>query len=272
MSTRGYVLDKLEALHTAAVLTANGTALQTRGFEFASLQVTGIIGDTITPEVTIDGTNWVGTQVSNEATGALSTTITADGIYNIVLAGKVQFRARLARVGGTVTVTSILVTSAPSSSFADIDLVGSENVTLLAGTALAGKFGIDQATANANEVVVKSALPAGTNNIGDVDVLTSVQPVGLSTVACGELQGNAAATQMPSVACKYVKFKAVGSNVGNVYVGGASVTKVDGTTDTTTGFELGAGEETGWLPATNLNLFYRICDNAGDDLTYLALT
>ena len=35
-----------------------------------------------------------------------------------------------------------------------------------AGTSLVGKVGIDQATANANEVVVKSALPTGTNRIG----------------------------------------------------------------------------------------------------------
>jgi len=59
------------------------------------------------------------------------------------------------------------------------------DVTLNAGTALAGKVGIDQATANANEVVVKSgtitavtgitnALPAGTNNMGDVDVLSVI--------------------------------------------------------------------------------------------------
>ena len=53
--------------------------------------------------------------------------------------------------------------------------------TLAAGTALIGKVGIDQATANANEVVVKSgtvtavtaitnALPAGTNLVGKVSI------------------------------------------------------------------------------------------------------
>jgi len=92
-----------------------------------------------------------------------------------------------------------------------------------------------------------------------------------STVACGELQGSATALQMPSVACKLVKFKARNDNAGNVYIGTSGVTKPDGTTDTTTGFELDAGEETGWLPASNLNIFYRICDNAGDDLTYIVL-
>ncbi len=42
---------------------------------------------------------------------------------------------------------------------------------LPAGTNLLGKVGIDQATANANEVVVKS-ITAGDNNIGNVDIVT----------------------------------------------------------------------------------------------------
>ncbi len=92
-----------------------------------------------------------------------------------------------------------------------------------------------------------------------------------TTVLCGELQGSATALQMPDVDCSLVKFKARNDNAGNVYIGTSGVTKPDGTTDTTTGFELDAGEETGWLPASNLNIFYRICDNAGDDLTYIAL-
>ena len=115
-----------------------------------------------------------------------------------------------------------------------------------------------------SEAVVLGA-SAGTD-IGDVGVKS------YTTVACGELQGSATALQMPSVACKMVKFKARNDNAGNVYIGGSGVTKPDGTTDTTTGIELDAGEETGWLTVSNLNVFYRICDNAGDDLTYLALS
>jgi len=93
-----------------------------------------------------------------------------------------------------------------------------------------------------------------------------------TAVVCGELAGSITALQMPSVACAAVRFKAVIGNGGNVYIGGAGVTVVDGTTDTTSGFELDAGEETGWLAVNNLNIFYRICNNAGDDLTYIALS
>lgn len=84
----------------------------------------------------------------------------------------------------------------------------------------------------------------------------------------GEIAGSATAAQFPDVPCRSALIKAVASNAGNVYVGWVSgVTKVDGSTDTTTGFELAPGEV---LPVEvdNLSRLYYICDNAGDDLTY----
>jgi len=91
------------------------------------------------------------------------------------------------------------------------------------------------------------------------------------TVLSGELAGATTATQMPNIGCKLVKFKAVSTNPSMVYIGGSGVTKVDASTDATTGWELDAGEETPWFPVDNLSRFYRICDNAGDDLVYIAL-
>lgn len=88
----------------------------------------------------------------------------------------------------------------------------------------------------------------------------------------GAIAGSATAAVCPTVTCAWVKFKAQAGNAGNVYIGGAGVTKpTDQTTDATTGWELDAGQETDWLPARNLNEFYRICDNAGDDLVYMTL-
>ena len=92
-----------------------------------------------------------------------------------------------------------------------------------------------------------------------------------TSIVSGELAGSATAAQMPDIDCQMVKFKAVIGNAGNVYIGGAGVTVVDGTTDVTTGWELDAQDETGWIPVSNLNKLYRICDNAGDDLTYIAV-
>ncbi|MDA7977134.1 MAG: hypothetical protein MPJ50_00010 [Pirellulales bacterium] len=91
------------------------------------------------------------------------------------------------------------------------------------------------------------------------------------TIHSGELAGTLTAAQMPAVSCRLVRFKARDDNIGAIYVGGPGVTKPDGATDATTGLELNAGEDTGWIPVDNLNRCWRICDNAGDDLTYLAL-
>jgi hypothetical protein len=93
----------------------------------------------------------------------------------------------------------------------------------------------------------------------------------LGTIKTGELAGSATATQMPDIKCQMVRFKAESSNGGGVYIGAAGVTIADGTTDTTTGFALEPGDETGWIPVDNLNRFYLISDNATDDLTYMAL-
>lgn len=88
----------------------------------------------------------------------------------------------------------------------------------------------------------------------------------------GELAGSVTSVTMPNVGCLLVRFVAASSNTGNVYLGGApTVTAPNGATDTTTGFQLAPGEETGWIPVTNLNLFAYICDNATDDLLYIAL-
>lgn len=93
-----------------------------------------------------------------------------------------------------------------------------------------------------------------------------------NTTTSGEVQGGTTAFQLPSVSCSYVNIKAATGNSGNVYLGGAGVTVPDGSTDTTSGFVLDAGQETGWLPIENLDNLYAICDNNGDDLTYMILS
>jgi hypothetical protein len=90
-------------------------------------------------------------------------------------------------------------------------------------------------------------------------------------VTSGERQGSASAVALPSVKGGLVWIKALIDNVGDVYIGGAGVTKADGTTDTTSGIELNPGDMIGPLPISNLNLLYMICDNTGDDLVYLVL-
>lgn len=88
----------------------------------------------------------------------------------------------------------------------------------------------------------------------------------------GELAGSATAVQCPTIPGKLVRFKALSNNAGNVYIGfSSSLTVADGTTDTTSGWQLGPGEDSGWIPIDNLNRCWRICDNAGDDLVYMVM-
>lgn len=110
------------------------------------------------------------------------------------------------------------------------------------------------------------------NSVRRGDGSITEMPLTFGTVKSGEIAGSAAAAVMPTIACTLVNFKAIASNAGNVYIGAAGVTIPNGTTDATSGWELDAGQETGWIPVDNLNKFYRICDNAGDDLVYLALS
>lgn len=91
------------------------------------------------------------------------------------------------------------------------------------------------------------------------------------TVKSGEIAGSASALQLADIACRMVKFKATNSNVGDVYIGPSGVTVPNGTLDATSGLELQPGDDSGWILIENLNKLYLICDNAGDDLTYLAL-
>lgn len=90
----------------------------------------------------------------------------------------------------------------------------------------------------------------------------------------GEINVANSATQGPDIKCKAVMFKAREANTGQIYVGYTSgVTVVDSATDATTGFELGAGDDTGYLPTGgNLNKFYFIASVNGEDLTYVALS
>lgn len=89
----------------------------------------------------------------------------------------------------------------------------------------------------------------------------------------GKIQMATSATQLPSVACGLVKFQNPTSNTGNIHIGGAGVTALSGSsTDTTTGYVLTPGSDSGLLPVDsgNLNQFYMIGANTTDVLNYIA--
>ena len=92
-----------------------------------------------------------------------------------------------------------------------------------------------------------------------------------TTVATGELVGVTSATQLPTVAAKYVRFKARAANTGTAALGITGVTMPAGTTSITAGYELSAGDDTGWIPVDNLNRFFRICSSTAQHLSYMVL-
>jgi hypothetical protein len=106
---------KLVRLQNAEAGTADGTTLELSDYTegaigyVVGLQVTGVSGETITWEATIDGTNWAGLLVTPLSTGTAATTATANGLYKAEVSGLLKFRARISTGGsGTVTVWALL--------------------------------------------------------------------------------------------------------------------------------------------------------------------
>lgn len=95
--------------------------------------------------ITYDGTNWA----EKDTIVRLETSPSID-------IGDVTLLAGTAAIGKLAANDGV--------DIGDVDIA-----SITAGTNLIGKVGIDQATSNANEVVVKS-ITAGDNNIGNVDV------------------------------------------------------------------------------------------------------
>lgn len=79
--------------------------------------------------------------------------------------------------------------------------------------------------------LITSALPAGTNNIGDVDILTIAKP---TAIAFGNKTVGAAGTRVPLVASStplvagVVEIKALWGNTGRIYVGDVTVASTKG--------------------------------------------
>jgi len=117
---------------------------------------------------------------------------------------------------------------------------------------------------NEMQVDVVAALPAGTNNIGDVDVASVTQPgtvsTGQETVAVTAGQFNSGTSKVP---VGVVTVKALSTNSGIAYIGPSGVS-------TSTGHALEAGDAI-TLEIDNLNKLYSI-GTASDVLTWMCNT
>lgn len=151
-------------MQAGATATGNGTAVVVTNegdgaYTVLAVQVTGINGDTITFEGTVDGTNYVSLLAQNVATAATATTATANGIYRISVQGLAQVRARVSTYSaGTIYATGLLMCGGSSS------------------------------TAGGSSVTIGAALPAGTNAIGKLAANSGVDigDVDVKSIAAGE--------------------------------------------------------------------------------------
>jgi len=135
--TGGYSPANL-TMQNAVTTNGNGTLLNVNEYATAVLEVRGTFSATINFESSIDDTNWYPV-LATKNDGTISSSCTTVGLYEIKVAGEKSVRARISGyVSGNVTVVgkvSPLVNTEKSMQLTD-------------------------------------SLPAGTNNIGDVDVLT----------------------------------------------------------------------------------------------------
>lgn len=133
---------------TGAITSTQDVAVSTQASGTCGVQVTGTWTGTLVFEATVDaGTTWNPVNAEVPTTGAEVTSTTANGVWVIAVAGYQQVRVR----GNTVAS-------------------GSATVYLTSSTAT-------------QVVILGDPLPAGNNNIGDVDVVTVPAP--LSTTGGG---------------------------------------------------------------------------------------
>ena len=186
--------------------------------------------------------------IASDTTGVLSvddngsTLSIDDGGGSITIDGTVDLGStattHLSEIEGAVET----IEGAVSGSEMQVDIVAS----LPAGSAAIGKLA-------ANSGV----------DIGDVDVTSTVQPVGFSSVGHGSNTdvGTSAEVLTSSTACKHVDIMAATANTGIIYVGGSGVT-------TTTGIALYAGDVYS-LDIDDLNDVYVIASVNGEDVQWV---
>lgn len=92
-------------LHDDATSEVTGEAFNVRGKAGATLQVSGIDGDTITVQGTVDGEVWNAIDAINMDGGSRSTTISTDGLYWVPAPGLTVIRANItSHSSGTIDV------------------------------------------------------------------------------------------------------------------------------------------------------------------------
>lgn len=145
-------------------VTAQDTALtvKSQGFTSVGFQLSGTWSGTVKFEGTINGSAWATLVGVTQKGRSVDSTATANGIWTVAAAGLKNVRARVtAYDSGTVVITAMMTE----------------------GTGVVGLQNPGAGGGGAASTVEVTQIDAGDNNIGNVDVASSVLPTGAATAA-----------------------------------------------------------------------------------------
>jgi hypothetical protein len=182
------------------------------GSSTASVNITGTFSGTLNFEQSGDfGLTWVAVNASPQPTGNPTTSTTSTGLFLVNAGGPTSFRVR-GSAGWSSGTAAVTLTA---TSGVGIVTLGAN---LPAGTAILGKVGIDQTTpGTTNGVQVNAALPAGNNNIGNVQGEAASNQSVTNPIVSGVVGFNVA-NGNPTVATSGNQVSALGDLNGSIFV------------------------------------------------------
>ena len=237
------------ATGTITAITQN-VAISTIGKSVVDIQVTGVYTGALTPQITVDGTNWVAlSTMRNVTTNAIAATIVSatQGVYQSEIAASTQFRIIAnAAVTGTATITiRASLAKGPGSSIAQA--ISAASLPLPAGAST-------------------SALQTtGNTSLATIVTNTNGLSVAQGSVTAGEVGGlvqGAVTTTAPTYTTGQTNPISL-NTAGGLRVDGSSVTQpVSGTVTANQGTSpwivSGSTTITGTLPGFNTDAFGRL--------------
>lgn len=204
-------MSNVDKTASGTITSTQNVAVNSQGASSVSCGITGTWTGTIVFEASVDGTNWVSASGINSSTNAISTSTTANGVFEFTVGGYQQLRARGNTVAtGTATIaldssTGVqnigINTPLPAGSNVIGGVTGSGNFNIIgtgtAGSAATGVVTVQGISGGTNlPVSVSTALPTGANTIGAVTIsgtpsvsISSALPTGANTIGAVTISG-----------------------------------------------------------------------------------
>jgi hypothetical protein len=231
-------------LLNAVTTDTTATPFDVSGYRSVTLVVSGTWGGQTGVYVTGDSGdgNYGDVSITKSGSRNLVNTINSNGRYEV----------------DTTGTANLLVRGIPASGNITVKVLGTDATSAGAATGTAG-------TPNAAVVSVQGVSGGTAVKVDGSAVTQPVEQQTYTAPAIAQVTSGTSSAQFSSVPCKFARFKALAVNTGKCYIGVAT-----GVT-TGTGFELQAGDDTGWIPVDNISRFWHIADTASQKIAYLVL-